>query len=167
MAHSRSAPPRHTKPSTDRQGADKDRHPTPDDDNIHEEGEYRDQHVPLRDPSEGTAPAVIGQDVQQWSGDGDYQDQAAAQQQAPVIGVKGEPIEDGERDPDTIAEEQRIRSEEMQEQGLNWMASRDSRTEEQMADSRFVAEEEKPRRSDLNVTRAGGGQLSYRQDEQV
>jgi hypothetical protein len=30
----------------------------------------------------------------------------------PTIGVKGEPIEDGERDPDTIAEEQRRRSDE-------------------------------------------------------
>ena len=30
----------------------------------------------------------------------------------PTIGVKGEPIEDGERDPDTIAEEQRRRSAE-------------------------------------------------------
>jgi hypothetical protein len=30
----------------------------------------------------------------------------------PTIGVKGEPIDDGERDPDTIAEEQRRRSDE-------------------------------------------------------
>jgi hypothetical protein len=30
----------------------------------------------------------------------------------PTIGVKGEAIEDGERDPDTIAEEQRRRSDE-------------------------------------------------------
>ena len=34
-----------------------------------------------------------------------------------TIGVKGEPIEDGERDPDTIAEEQRRRSAEIEAMG--------------------------------------------------
>lgn len=34
-----------------------------------------------------------------------------------TIGVKGEPIEDGERDPDTIAEEQRRRSAEIEAKG--------------------------------------------------
>ncbi len=33
----------------------------------------------------------------------------------PTIGVKGEPIEDGERDPVTIAEEQRRRSKEYED----------------------------------------------------
>ena len=107
--------PHGTKPSDDQQGAQKDRHPTPDDDNIHEEGEYKDQHVPLRDPSEGRNPAVIGQDVGAWNGD--FQDQGYAQEHV-TVGVKGEPIEDGERDPDTIAEEQRRRSEDMQAEGV-------------------------------------------------
>ena len=143
-----------TPPSKDRQGADKDRHPTPDDDNIHEEGEYKYQHFPLRDPSEGRSPAVIGQNV---SYEGDFQGQADVPQ-PPVMGVAGEPIEDGERDPDTIAEEQRRRAEEMQEVGIvAWMGARDSRTDEQWADSQFVAEEEKPRRSDNR-------RLSYRDE---
>ena len=39
-----------------------------------------------------------------------------------TMGVKGEPIEDGERDPDTIAEEQRRRSAEMEAMGVeNYM----------------------------------------------
>ena len=160
-----------TKPSEDRQGADKDRHPTPKDDNIHEQGEYKDQHVPLRDPSEGKSPAVIGQDVEAWVGN----DQDPGPQEHVTIGVKGEPIADGERDPDTVAEEQRMRSEDMQEQGVHaWMAARDSRTEEQIADSQFVAEEEKPRRGNAQVVARGGGQfdddnrrLSYREDERA
>ena len=115
--------------------------------------------MPLRDPSEGQSPAVIGQDLLHWGGEGDFQDQASAAPQPPVIGVRGEPIEDGERDPDTIAEEQRERSAEMEEQGVGaWMAARDSRTQEQIADSSFVQEEEKPRRgSDRNAEIAGGG----------
>ena len=113
-------PQRNTKPS--------DRHPTPDDDDLHEEGEYKDQHAPLRDPSEGKAPAVIGQDVAQYGGD--FQDQGYAQEHV-TIGVRGEPIEDGERDPDTIAEEQRMRADDMQAQGVHaWMAARDLRLED-------------------------------------
>ena len=155
-----------TKPSKDHQGADKDRHPTPEGDDLHEEGEYKDQHVPLRDPSEGKSPAVIGQDLQHWEGEGDFQDQASAQPQPPVIGVDGYEIDDGERDPGTIAEEQRRRSEEMQEQGVGaWMAARDSRTREQIDASSFVQEEEKPRRGgDRNVV-AGGGQFDQDEDE--
>jgi hypothetical protein len=37
----------------------------------------------------------------------------------PIIGVRGEEIDDGERDPDTIAEEQRRRSDEMQKVGVD------------------------------------------------
>jgi hypothetical protein len=139
-----------TKPSKDHQGADKDRHPTPQDDDIHEEGEYKDQHVPLKDPSEGQAPAVIGQDVGAWNGD--FQDQGYAQEHV-TVGVRGEPIEDGERDPDTIAEEQRRRSEDMQAEGVQtWMAQRDSRSEQELANSQFVADE--PRGQ---VVATGGG----------
>ena len=139
-----------TKPSKDHQGADKDRHPTPQDDDIHEQGEYKDQHVPLRDPSEGRNPAVIGQDVGAWNGD--FQDQGYAQEHV-TVGVRGEPIEDGERDPDTIAEEQRRRSEDMQAEGVQtWMAQRDSRSEQELANSQFVADE--PRGQ---VVATGGG----------
>ena len=143
-----------TKPSDDQQGAQKDRHPTPEDDDIHEQGEYKDQHVPLKDPSEGQAPAVIGQNITQFD-DGDFQDQGYAQEHV-TIGVRGEPIEDGERDPDTIAEEQRRRSEEMQEQGVQaWMTAHDSRSEQEIADSQFVAEE--PRERHGEVVASGGG----------
>ena len=119
-------------------------------DDLHEEGEYKDQHAPLRDPSEGKAPAVIGQDVAQYGGD--FQDQGYAQEHV-TIGVRGEPIEDGERDPDTIAEEQRMRADDMQTQGVHaWMAARDSRSEDELAASQFVAEE--PRGT---VVASGGG----------
>jgi hypothetical protein len=40
----------------------------------------------------------------------------------------GKPIEDGERDPDTIAEEQRRRAEEMDKEGVEpWKARHDNR----------------------------------------
>ena len=49
-----------------------------------------------------------------------------------TIGVKGEPIEDGERDPDTIAEEQRRRSDEIQAAGVErWKYDHDTRSEEE------------------------------------
>jgi hypothetical protein len=52
--------------------------------------------------------------------------------QRPTIGVKGEPIEDGERDPDTIAEEQRRRSADMEAKGIKaWLEEHDERTREQ------------------------------------
>jgi hypothetical protein len=44
----------------------------------------------------------------------------------------GEPIEDGERDPDTIAEEQRRRSEEIDKEGVEkWKAKRDERPDDE------------------------------------
>ena len=148
-----------TKPSKDHQGADKDRHPTPQDDDIHEQGEYKDQHVPLRDPSHGQNPAVIGQDVGAWVGN-EQQDYA---EEHVTIGVDGEPIEDGERDPGTIAEEQRRRSEDMQAEGVQtWMAQRDSRSEQELANSQFVAEE--PRGSNAEVTHRGGGRFDQNQE---
>ena len=111
------------------------------------------ESLELRDPAEGQPPAVIGQDVEAWMGD--PQESAAAQPQAPTIGVKGEPIADGERDPGTIAEEQRMRSEDMQAEGVfAWMAARDSRTDEEIAASQFVADEERPRGT---VIARGGG----------
>ena len=52
--------PHGTKPSEDEQGAQKDRHPTPHDDKLHQQGEFKDQHVPLRDPNAGKGPAIGG-----------------------------------------------------------------------------------------------------------
>ena len=50
----------------------------------------------------------------------------------PIIGVKGHPIEDGSRDPDTIAETQRRRSAEMEKKGIEaWKAEHDERSEEE------------------------------------
>ena len=47
-------------------------------------------------------------------------------------GVKGEHIEDGERDPDTIAEEQRRRSTEMEAVGVDaYMKAHSTRIEEE------------------------------------
>lgn len=104
-----------TKPSTDRQGAEKDRHPTPRDDEDHEQGEYKDQHVPLRDPSEGQVPAIVS---------GSLVDPNAPAPQQYV-------------DPDpawTIADEQRARSEEIESMGVEaWKDANDSRTEEEKA----------------------------------
>lgn len=49
-----------------------------------------------------------------------------------AIGVKGEPIEDGECDPDTIAEEQRRRSEDIAKVGVaKWVDDRDERPAEE------------------------------------
>lgn len=80
----------------------------------------------LRDPAEGKPPAVVGQQL--------------VDERRPTIGVKGEPIEDGERDPDTIAEEQRRRSDEIQAAGVErWKYDHDTRSEEEKGP--FVAGE--------------------------
>ncbi len=107
---------------------DKDREQTARDDKLHEQGEYKQGHVPLRDPTEGKPPAVAGghvvpQGEERDRGPGGYR---------PTIGVKGEPIEDGERDPDTIAEEQRRRSDEMAAMGVQaWKEAHDERSDEE------------------------------------
>jgi hypothetical protein len=77
-------------------------------------------HAPLRDPAEGKPPAVVEAKKQgKTFGPDEY---------PPTIGVKGEPIEDGERDPDTVAEEQRKRSDEIQAMGSEaWKAAHDER----------------------------------------
>ena len=76
---------------------------------------------PLRDPAEGKPPAVVG-----------YATPEDNKEPRPTIGVKGEPIEDGERDPDTIAEEQRRRSDEIQAVGIErWKYDQDTRSEEE------------------------------------
>ena len=130
--------PHGTKPSDDQQGANKDRHPTPKDDKSHEQGEFKDQHVPLRDPSEGKSPAVIGYDVARR--DARAQENVGPGGYGPTIGVRGLPIEDGERDPDTIAEEQRLRSAEMEQMGMaKWNAAHDELSDEERSGARQVA----------------------------
>lgn len=58
----------------------------------------------------------------------------------PTIGVKGEPIDDGERDPDTIAEEQRKRSDDMEKEGMSkWIAAHDERKGEQAEPRKVTA----------------------------
>lgn len=82
------------------------------------------QPPPLKDPAAGTPPAIIGGQVIR------PEDEPGRPQV--TIGVSGKPIEDGERDPDTIAEEQRRRSAEMEKEGVfAWMDRHDSRTPEE------------------------------------
>jgi hypothetical protein len=66
---------------------------------------------PLKNPAEGKPPAVIAK-------------QGEDEGPRPTIGVKGEPIDDGSRDPDTVAEEQRRRSAEIEGMGVEaWKAA--------------------------------------------
>jgi hypothetical protein len=82
---------------------------------------------PLRDPAEGKPPALREGHLARQGEE--------AEGPRPTIGVKGEPIEDGERDPDTIAEEQRRRSVEIETMGIEaWKAERDERTPEEKAE---------------------------------
>ncbi len=37
-----------------------DRHPTPHDDKLHQQGEFKEGHIPLKDPAEGKSPAIGG-----------------------------------------------------------------------------------------------------------
>jgi hypothetical protein len=80
----------------------------------------------LRNPAEGKPPAIVTKHGEE--GPGGYR---------PTIGVKGEPIEDGARDPDTIAEEQRRRSAEIEGVGVEqWKAAHADHTPDE---SRTVA----------------------------
>jgi hypothetical protein len=103
----------HPKPEPPKPAAKHDEH----------EAKGKDQHVPLRDPSGGREPAVVRRDARP--------DEQLGY--PPTIGVKGEPIEDGERDPDTIAEEQRMRSAEMEAMGSEaWKAAHDERSRNEL-----------------------------------
>lgn len=120
-------PPKHPDPKHPSNQPNQKPKDDPKDDHIHAQGQGQDKHIPLRDPSEGKSPAVIGHDVTR---------EGVAPGLAPgmIIGVRGEPIEDGERDPDTIAEEQRRRSAEIEAKGIEaWKAERDERTDEEKA----------------------------------
>ena len=80
---------------------------------------------PLKDPAAGKSPAIGGGHLTK-TGD----DKSAADDR-PTIGVRGEAIEDGSRDPGTIAEEQRARSAEIEGMGVEaWKAAHDDRTPE-------------------------------------
>lgn len=73
-------------------------------------------------------PAVVGAHAE--PGPGGY---------AKPIGVMGKPIDDGERDPDTIAEEQRRRSEEMEKVGVDaYMKSHSAPTTEEEREKKQV-----------------------------
>ena len=90
--------------------------PAAKNDRLHDPGQ--DKHAPLKSHSD--QPAVIaGRGADRDLGPSGY---------GPTIGVMGEPIEDGERDPDTIAEEQRRRSEEIEKVGVDaWVKAHDDR----------------------------------------
>jgi hypothetical protein len=63
-------------------------------------------------------------------------DDKSATDDRPTIGVRGEPIEDGSRDPGTIAEEQRRRSAEIEAMGVEaWKDAHDTRSAEDKARS--------------------------------
>ena len=77
-------------------------HQTPKPSDKKDDKNHEDKHGhTLRDPAEGKPPAVLGE-------------QQGRDTPRQTIGVKGEPIEDGERDPDTVPEEQRRRAAEME-----------------------------------------------------
>jgi hypothetical protein len=102
------------------------------------------QPPPLRDPAAGKPPAVGGGHVTtQEERDRDHDKGRGPSGYRPPIGVKGEPIEDSERDPDTIAEEQRIRSADMEAKGVNkWKEEHDERPlEERGAQPRLEGHE--------------------------
>jgi hypothetical protein len=89
---------------------------------------------PLRDPAEGKPPAIGGGHLAK---QGEEINPGAGY--ARPIGVKGEPIEDGERDPDTVAEEQRRRSAEIEAMGVEaYKDSIDERTPEQRSEHAAV-----------------------------
>lgn len=76
----------------------------------------------------------------------------------PIIGVKGLPIEDGSRDPDTIAEIQRRESAEMDKIGVEaWKEARDGRAPEDRPGGRPVpglhAEREEDKQKQLEGQR--------------
>jgi hypothetical protein len=90
---------------------------------------------PLRDPAEGKSPAIGGGHLAK---QGEEKINPGAGYAQP-IGVKGEPIEDGERDPDTVAEEQRRRSAEIEAMGVEaYKDSIDERTPEQRSERAAV-----------------------------
>jgi methylmalonyl-CoA mutase N-terminal domain/subunit len=95
----------------------------------------------LRNPAEGKSPAIGGGHLTRQGEEARaHEHRDAPEGYRPTIGVKGEPIDDGERDPDTIAEEQRRRSAEMEAKGVEaWKAEHDERTPEQKAEALKVA----------------------------
>jgi hypothetical protein len=75
---------------------------------------------PAAHEAKGKEPAIVGRDMAAREGE--------ERGYPPTIGVKGAPIEDGERDPDTVAEEQRARSAEIEAMGSEaWKAAHDER----------------------------------------
>ena len=111
---------------------DKPPAPKPGDknDKLHQQGEFKEGHVPLLDPAEGKSPAIGGGHLTDPRVD--ERDRTFRPGDPQPIGVSGLLIEDGERDPGTVAEEQRARSAEIEAMGVEaWKASIDERPEEE------------------------------------
>ena len=91
---------------------------------------------PLRDPAEGKSPAIGGGHLAKTDDPRvDERDRTLRPGDPQPIGVSGRLIEDGERDPDTVAEEQRARSAEIEAMGVEaWKNSIDERSEEEKSE---------------------------------
>jgi hypothetical protein len=106
------------------------------DDKLHQHGDFKEGHAPLKDPNEGKSPAI-------------YDPREREQDLGPggprPLGVKGDFIDDGERDPDTVAEEQRRRSAEIEAMGVEaWKDAHDERSEEEKRAHPTVVPERTP-----------------------
>lgn len=90
------------------------------------------KHDPPKHAPSHEQPAVVGAHAEPKRdvGPGGY---------AKPIGVSGKAIDDGERDPDTIAEEQRRRSEEMEKVGVDaYMKAHSAPTTEEEREKKQV-----------------------------
>ena len=111
------------------------------DDKIHQQGDFKEGHAPLKDPAEGKPPAIGGGHLAK-TGEPhvDERDRPLRPGDPQPIGVSGQLIEDGERDPGTVAEEQRARSAEIEAMGVEaWKDSIDERSDEEKAAHPTVA----------------------------
>ena len=87
---------------------------------------------PLKDPAEGKSPAIGGGHLTKTGDDPHVEDRNRRPGDPQPIGVAGLLIEDGSRDPGTVAEEQRLRSAEIEAMGVEaWKDSIDERSDEE------------------------------------
>ena len=132
--HKPAPPQQHQAPKP----GDKPPAPKPGDknDKLHQQGEFKEGHAPLRDPAEGKPPAVGGGHLTDPRDPRvDERDRTFRPGDPQPIGVSGLLIEDGERDPGTVAEEQRIRSAEIEAMGVEaYKDSIDERSEEEKSE---------------------------------
>ena len=91
-------------------------------------------HPPLKDPAEGKPPAIGGGHLARTGEDPHVDDRDRRPGDPQPLGVSGLLIEDGERDPGTVAEEQRARSAEIEAMGVEaWKDAHDERGDEERA----------------------------------